>query len=67
MDKKFDEERAKSKNNLDEVKALVDNQTHKVHEQKFLRQETVAKEVENKKEVLQTDFHDSTDRKSVES
>ena len=32
MEKNFDEERSKSKNNLDEVKDLVLHQTHKVHE-----------------------------------
>ena len=36
METNFDEERAKYKNNLDEVKALVEHQTHKVHEQKIL-------------------------------
>ena len=48
----FDEEIYKSKNNLDEVKAIVDHQTHKVHKQNILCQEAVAKEIENRKEVL---------------
>ena len=43
MEKKFDVERAKSKKNLYEVKALVEHQTHKVHEQNILLRETVAK------------------------
>ena len=54
METNFDEERAKPKNNLDEVKALVDHHTHKVHEQNILRREEVAKEVEKRKKVLQT-------------
>ena len=36
----------KGKNNLDEVKDLVEHQTHNVHEQKICRHEEVAKEVE---------------------
>ena len=49
MEKKFDEERSKSKENLDKVQALVDHQTHTVHEQKILRLETVSKEVNKRK------------------
>ena len=45
METKFDEDRAKSEKNLDEVKALVDHHTHTVQEQKIPRQEAVAKEV----------------------
>ena len=45
----FDEEWAKPKNNLEEVKALLNHQTHKVHEQKILRRDTVAEEVDKKK------------------
>ena len=41
----FDEERSKYKENLDEVKDVVDFQTHKVHKQNILCQEAVAKEV----------------------
>ena len=55
--KNFYEERAKSKKNLDEVKALVEHQTHKVHKQYILLRGAVLKEVENRKEVLQT-VHD---------
>ena len=40
--------------NLDEVKALVDHQTHKVHEKNILLREAVKKEAEKRKEVLQT-------------
>ena len=40
----FDEEIYKSKNNLDKVKAIVDHQTHKVHEESILRREVVDKE-----------------------
>ena len=36
------------------MKYLVDNQTHEVHEQNILRQEAVKKEVDNRKEVMQT-------------
>ena len=54
MEKNFDEERAKSEENIDEVKALVDHQTHEVHEQNILRREAVAKEVDKRKELLQT-------------
>ena len=49
IEKNFDEERAKSKDDLDEVKPLVDHQTHKVHEQKILCQDALAKEVEKRK------------------
>ena len=52
METNFDEEGAKSKNNLYGVKALVYHQTHKVHEQNILCQEAVTKEVDNRKEVL---------------
>ena len=45
METKFDEDRAKSEKNLDEVKALVYHHTHTVQEQKIPRQEAVAKEV----------------------
>ena len=48
----FDEERSKYKENLDEVKDVVDFQTHKVHKQNILFQEVVAKEVDKRKEVL---------------
>ena len=48
MEKNFDEERAKYKNNLDELKALVEHQTHKVHKKNILCRETVAKEVEKR-------------------
>ena len=54
MKKNISEERAKSKENLDEVKALVDHQTHKFHEQNIFFFKAVAKEVDKKKEVLQT-------------
>ena len=47
--KRIDEERAKYKENLYEVKDLVDNHTHKVYEEKILRQEAVEKEVDNRK------------------
>ena len=47
MQTNFDEERVKYKNNLDQVKALVEHQTHKVHEQNIIHREAVAKEVEN--------------------
>ena len=49
MEKNFDYERAKYKNTLDEVKDIVEHQTHKVHEQKIFRHEAVAKEVEKMK------------------
>ena len=45
METNFDEERAKYKNNLDEVKALVYNQTHKFHEKNILCREAVAKKM----------------------
>ena len=49
METNFDEERAKYKKNIDEVKAIVDHQTHKVHDQNILFQEAVAKvNTENK-------------------
>ena len=54
MEKSFDEERSTSKNNLYEVKDIVDHQTHKVHEESILRREVVAKEAQKRKEVLQT-------------
>ena len=53
METNFDEERDRSKNNLDEVKGFVEHQTHKVHEKNIIHQETVANEVEKRKEVLQ--------------
>ena len=54
METTFDEEIYKSKNNLDEVKAFVEHQTHKVRKKNILRREAVSKEVEKRKEVLQT-------------
>ena len=54
METNFDQERAKSKNNLDEVKALVYHQTHKFHEKNILCREAVATQVEKRKEVLKT-------------
>ena len=48
----FDENISKSKKN--EVKALVEHQTHKIHEKNILRREEVAKDVEKRKEVLKT-------------
>ena len=52
METNFDEERAKSKNTLDEVKALLEHKTHKFHDQNIICREAVAKEVEKRKEVL---------------
>ena len=36
MEKNFDEERAKSEDNIDEVKALVEYKTHNVHKQNII-------------------------------
>ena len=36
------------------MKALVEHQTHKIHEKNILRREEVAKDVEKRKEVLKT-------------
>ena len=54
MNSNFDEERAKYHKNINKVKASVQLETHKFHQQEILRRELVAKEVENRKEVLQT-------------
>ena len=54
METNFDEERAKSKNNLDEVKALVEHQMHTVHKQNIIHREALAKETEKSKEVQKT-------------
>ena len=43
MGSKFDEERAKYHKNLNKVKASVQLETHKVHQQKILRRELIAK------------------------
>ena len=48
----FDWERSKSKDNEYEVKALVDHQTHKFHEQNILCQEAAEKEAEKRKELF---------------
>ena len=68
MEKNFDEDRAKSKENLDEAKALVDHQTHKVHKKNILCQEAIAKEVQKRKEVLQivADFNQWVNDMSLE-
>ena len=44
---------------MNKVKAFVQLETHKFHQQKILRGELVAKEVEKRKELLQTvaDIH----------
>ena len=47
MKKNISEERAKSKENLDDVKALVDHQRHKVHKQKIICQDAVEGSIEN--------------------
>lgn len=52
MEKNFDWERSKSKDNEYEVKALVDHQTHKFHEQNILCQEAAEKEAEKRKELF---------------
>ena len=49
MESNFDEERAKYHNNLNKVKASVKLETHKEHQQKILRRELVAKDVEKRK------------------
>ena len=54
MESNFDEERSKYHKNLNKVKASVQLETHKFHHQNILRQDLVAKEVEKRKEVLQT-------------
>ena len=63
MESNFDKERAKYHNNLNKLKASVQLETHKVHQQKILHQELVAKEVEKRKELLQTvaDIHQWVD------
>ena len=68
MESNFDEERAKYHKNINKVKTYVQIETHKVHQQKILRQELVAKEVEKRKEVLQTvsDLHKWVDEMYVE-
>ena len=48
METNFDEDRAKFKKNIDKMKPLVENQTHKVHKKNILFRETVAKEVEKR-------------------
>ena len=45
----FDEDRSKSKNNIDEVKDLFENQKHTVHKQNIICRESVAKETEKRK------------------
>ena len=52
IESNFDEERAKYNKNINKVKAFVQLETHKVHQQNIIRQELVAKEVEKRKEVL---------------
>ena len=49
VDSIFDNERAKYHKNINKVKASVQVKTHKVHQQKILRRELVAKEVEKSK------------------
>ena len=49
MEPNFEEERAKYHNNLNKVKAFVQLETHKFHQQKILRRELIAKEVDNMK------------------
>ena len=49
MESNFDEERSKYHNNLNKMKASVQLETHKVHQQKILRRQLVAKEVEKRK------------------
>ena len=68
MEFNFDEERSKYHKNLNKAKAYVQLKTHKVHQQKILRQELVAKEVEKRKEVLQTvaNIHKWVDEMYVE-
>ena len=63
MESNFDEQRAKYHKNLNKLKASVQLETNKFHQQKILRQEFVAKQAEKKKEVLQTfsDIHDWVD------
>ena len=68
MESNFDEERAKYHNNLNKVKATGQLKTHKVHQEKILHRELVAKEVEKRKEGLQTisDLHKWVDEIHVE-
>ena len=67
MDSNFDDERAKYHKNINKVEASVQLETHKVHQQKILRREIVAREVGKRKEVLQTvaDLHQWVDEMYV--
>ena len=60
-------ERSKYHKNLNKVKASVQLETYKVHQQKILRRELVAKEIEKRKELLQTvaDLHHWVDEMYV--
>ena len=54
MEYNFDKQRAKYHKNLNNLKACVQLETHKVHQQKILRRDLVAKQFQKMKEVLQT-------------
>ena len=63
MESNFDKDRAKYHKNINKVKASAQLETHKVHQQKILHRELVVKEVEKRKELLQTvdDIHQCVD------